>query len=123
MLAVSVRAVTHSPDVGIAQLRRMVAGAKALPSQPRVRGSVLLPLAEAQALRAAFGGPVPLPSTMAPGFIFTRSFVQHRSQYSPRTVYVWFERGGRKLQWTSLPRDTATTPPARAPARVIPLPR
>ncbi|MGI8885807.1 MAG: hypothetical protein ACR2G9_02680 [Gaiellaceae bacterium] len=72
----------------------------ALPSQSRVRGSALVPRAEAKALRAAFGGPVPLPTTMAPGFIFTRSFVQNRSAYFSRTAHIRFGRGGRKLQWT-----------------------
>lgn len=93
LLGVSVREVTPSPDVGIAQLRKMVSGATALPSRSNVRASALVPRAEAKALRAAFGGSVPLPSTMAPGFIFTRSFVQDRSAYFPRTAYVRFGQG------------------------------
>ncbi|CAN5842333.1 hypothetical protein BH18ACT13_BH18ACT13_16350 [soil metagenome] len=81
----------------------MAASASALPARFNVKASALVPRTRANALLADFGGPVPLPSTIARGFIFTRSFVQDRSKYFPRTAYAWFGRGGRKLRWTVAP--------------------
>lgn len=81
----------------------MVARVTRLRSGSTVRASALVTRAEANALRAAFGGSVPLPSTMPRGFIFTRSFIQDRSAYFPRTAYAWLGRDGRKLRWTVAP--------------------
>lgn len=100
--AVSVRKVTPSPEIDISDLRRMVAGAtRPLPSS--ARASALVPARQARALRASFDGPVPLPRAMAPGFIFTRGYVQDRSRYYPRTVTALFGRRGDKLMWTVAP--------------------
>ena len=103
LLAVSVRDLTLTPAVGISRLRKMVAAATRPPSRSSVRASALVPPIEANPLRTAFGGSVPLPSTMAKGFIITRAFVQDRSAYFPRTAYAVFGRDGRRLSWTVAP--------------------
>lgn len=122
LISVSVREVTGSTAVDISQLRKMVAGATWLPSGSNVRASVLVPRAEATALRAAFGGSVPLPTTVPKGFIFTRSFVQGRSAYFPRTAHVRFGRDGRRLHWTVAPSGYGldTSCPRSSPRRVQP---
>lgn len=103
LLALSIRDITRSPEIGISRLRKMVAGATRVLSGSNVRASVLVPRTKAKALRAWFGGSVPLPSTVPRGFIFTRSFVQDRSAYFPRTAYAMFGRDGRRLQWSVSP--------------------
>lgn len=101
--AVSVREVADTDDVDTSELRRMVAGARRPTAGALVPASPLVPARGARSLRASFERPVPLPSWMARGFIFTRAYILERSAIYPRTAWVHFGRNGERLFWSVAP--------------------